>query len=164
LSDRVDGAVSGLLEDEERLEESRKRVGRIGQSEMTQGIGDEQVTELVVEVRERYGVVWKQGQAERDRKHREGEHTPARAGGEFRAVSGQKGLPEENEKDENRREREFDEIAGEKTNWTFQRQKFRLAYREVYTKSHNLTSSADQPRADGRRGMRCACSCRPNRR
>ena len=33
---------------------------------------------------------------------------------------------QENQQDENRRQREFDEIAGEKTNWTLQRQKFRL--------------------------------------
>ena len=73
-------------------------------------------------------MVWQQGQTERNRQDRERQHAPARAGGELRAVSRDERSPEESEQNKNRRQREFDEIAGEKTKWTDQRQKFRLAY------------------------------------
>jgi len=94
---------------------------------MPQRIGDEQVSKFVVNVRLRDGVIRKQSQAQRDRQNRQRQHAPARARGKSGPVRCEERSPGQSQQDENRRQCDLDEIAGAKTNWAAERQKFRLA-------------------------------------
>ena len=59
--------------------------------------------------------------------NREREHAPARLRGKFRGPGREEGSPEERRQNKNPRQREFDEIAAEKTNWAVQGQKIQVS-------------------------------------
>ena len=85
LAQRIDRAVRGLLEDEEGFEKPVHGMRRIGQPEMTQRIGRQQVTEFVVDFGAGNGVAGQQQEAQGNRQRR-----PAAAG---TSRSGRPGAP-----------------------------------------------------------------------
>ena len=73
----VNRAVGGLLEDKVGLKELGQSVGRVGQTEVAQSIGEEDVAELVGDVRRRNGVVDQEREPKGQRQESENQHAPA---------------------------------------------------------------------------------------
>src|SRR5437016_4008753 len=86
LSQRKDGTVCRLLQHEKCLEELMKRMRRIGQTEMAQRIGYQQIAEVIGDTWRRHGILRKERQPKRDGQDAQQEHAPAGLFGEPAAV------------------------------------------------------------------------------
>jgi len=79
LPHRINRAVRRLLQHEKGLEELRQRVWRIGQPEVPQRVGNQQVPELVIEIGRRHRMMTQQQQSQRHRQNGKHRHAQPRA-------------------------------------------------------------------------------------
>ena len=87
----------GRCRDEERFKKLRQRMRRIGQPEVPQRIGDQQMSEFIVDIGHGHRVAREQGQTQHDRKRGEQNHAPYGAVCEPLGIRFEPGTPDERE-------------------------------------------------------------------
>ena len=88
LAERIDGAVRGGLQDEEGFEELVQGMRRIGQAQVAERIGHQQVAEFVIDIGGGDGMVGQERQPQHHRQSRQDGHRP---GGPFRQLVEERG-------------------------------------------------------------------------
>ncbi len=76
VSQRINGRIRGRLQNEEGFKELMQRMCGIGEAEVSQGVGDQQVPELVVHSGRWHRMIRQHRETERNRKQREQQHAP----------------------------------------------------------------------------------------
>ncbi len=123
LPERIDGAIGRLLQHEECFEELVQRMRWIGQTEMPERVGHQQMAEFVVDVGCGNGMVRKQGQPQCDRQCRQQQHAPAgfrRESAQRRARS--RARDRARSQNQQRADDELDEVARAEADRIAQRQ------------------------------------------
>ena len=95
---------------------------RIRQAEVAQGIGNQQMTELVVNIGCGDRMLRQHHQPQRDRQNGKGQHAPAGSTSDLSAVTHDPGMPRNGEDDKERSEPEFDEVSCGEANGIVRRQ------------------------------------------
>jgi hypothetical protein len=110
------------LKDVNGFEELMQRMRRVGKAEMRQGIGDQEMAEVVRSAGSGHGKVRQQREPEYDRQNRQQQHTEVRAFGETSKMRGDH-RPGEIEQHQKSREQQFDVIGGAETQRIVERKK-----------------------------------------
>ena len=115
LPQRIDGTVGRLLQDEEGLEELVQGMHRIGQPEVPQGVGHQQVAELVVDIRRGRRMVRQQSQPQHYRQRREQRHRPDGSPGQAAGSRLQVLAPQQRGQQEQDAQQQFQIVARAKS-------------------------------------------------
>jgi hypothetical protein len=110
------------LKYEKGFEELRKGVRRIRQTEVPQGVGNQQMSELVINIGSGDRMLRQHHQPQRDRQDGESQNARAGSASEFSAVTRDSGMPRNGEDDKERSERQFNEVSCGEANWIIRRQ------------------------------------------
>lgn len=121
MAERINGAVGGLLEDEEGLEKLMERVRRICQAEVQKRIGHQKVTELVVNVWDRHWVIVEEQEAKEYDQKGETYHAETGFVGELVGIRLQKRMPGKEATDEQEGKCQNKIVADAEAEWIFER-------------------------------------------
>ncbi len=112
LANRVDRAVSWLLQDEKRLEEPMERMRRIRQAKMPQRVRHQQMTEFVINIRHGRGMAREKQQPQHHRQRGQQQDRPDWLLREPARIGLQPGTPHQRNRREQRRQTQFNEVGG----------------------------------------------------